>query len=215
MLPVSALEWYEATHLDGTKGLAANSPDGVRFFIRRHGEGRKYWGVTYPDGTYTHNALTQAEAKLQAESWKPDPELVQLLDDDALSVLHDSACIPSTGPDATPAAAVESASPDGGDVDLVMLVDTVVIAARNRDVPRGGRGWGYQDAGESQRRALIAIEELVKLRGVVATALRAQVAMARNNTGTQWYSNAATWSDVGAALGVSKQSAQAKYGKTG
>lgn len=48
------------------------------FTVQRHGEGRKYWGVTYPDGTYTHTALTQAEAKTQAEAWEPDPTLVQL-----------------------------------------------------------------------------------------------------------------------------------------
>lgn len=48
------------------------------FTVQRHGEGRKYWGVTYPDGTYTHTALTQAEAKAQAETWEADPTLVQL-----------------------------------------------------------------------------------------------------------------------------------------
>ena len=48
------------------------------FVVTRHGEGRKYWGVAYPDGTYTHTALTLEEAKRQAETWKRDPTLVQL-----------------------------------------------------------------------------------------------------------------------------------------
>lgn len=197
---MSALEWYEATRLDGTKGIAANSDHGVRFFVGRHGEGRKYWGVTYPDSTYTHNALTQAEAKLQAESWEPDSELVQLLDDAEISE--------SGAADVMPAAAVKS-----GPTDVVELVDALVVEVRSRPVENRGRGWGYQDAGQTQREALAAIAELAQLRAAVDRAITAQVAVARTSTGSAWYSNAATWAHIGEALGVTKQSAQAKYGK--
>lgn len=48
------------------------------YTITRHPGGRKYWGVTYPDHTYTHSALTLSEAKQQAEAWEPDPTLVEL-----------------------------------------------------------------------------------------------------------------------------------------
>lgn len=67
-------------------GALVMRTDAGVFTVQRHGEGRKYWGVTYPDGTYTHTALTQGEAKEQAEAWEPDPTLVQLeLGQDALT----------------------------------------------------------------------------------------------------------------------------------
>jgi hypothetical protein len=207
---VTALEWYEATRLDGTKGQAANVPTAVllqlreesrltRFFVARHGEGRKYWEVTYPDGTYTHNALTQAEAKQQAESWQPDPELVQLVDDvsDETDSAPAAASSASVVPDVTAAAIIHA------------IVDAA--AAQQRNWNRGGYSMNY--IGRQQQDSLTAISELVALRAAIDDDIRRLVGLARTNTsGSHWNTNAATWVDVGAALGVTKQSAQSKYG---
>lgn len=194
-------EWQRATwrtdsamYLDTERG---------RFFVMRHGEGRKYWGVQHPDGTYTHSALTQAEAKRQAEAWEPDATLTTLVD----------------APPAAAAAEARDVDTPSSTVDglrvLVELVDVIVRKARERGESNPtGRGYGYQATGNTQQGALEAIRDLVALRGVVERAINAQVAVARHNSGRSWYSNAATWSDIGEALGVSKQGAQAKYGKT-
>lgn len=181
--------------------LAGEDMDGRRFIVERHGEGRKYWGVTYPDGTYTHNALTQGEAKQQAETWRPDPTLVPLVDER------------QPGLTAELGAGTESAAPDS--FTAAAVVSAFIDAASRRDVERTRKGWGYQDAGADQQKALSVLRDLAELRRLVDESIRAQVAEARKNTGSAWYSNAATWSDVGAALGVTKQSAQAKYGRTG
>jgi hypothetical protein len=208
--------WYSGTNLEGRSVLALNIDEGEfkgrRITVARHGEGRKYWGVTYPDGTYEHSALSQTEAKQQAEAWRPDKTIVALVDEKSVQADAAPASDVSTSGGADFAAAAGITS---GALDAVELVDLVVQNATGRDIPRGGRGWGYQDAGDGQRRALVAIEDLAALRSAIDNAIRAQVAVARNNTGSSWYSNAATWADIGAALGVTKQSAQAKYGRTG
>lgn len=148
------------------------------FTIRRHGEGRKYWEVHYPDGTWTHSALSLKAAKTQAASWEPDPSLAELPEPPSL------------------AAAV---------------VSGVIDSAPPLTFPRNG--YSYQSAGEKQRRALSVIAALVELRAETELAIRHQVELARINTGGNWNSNAAVWEEVGKALGVTKQSAQAKYGK--
>lgn len=204
--------WYSGTNLEGRSAIAMNIDEGEfkgrRITVARHGEGRKYWGVTYPDGTYEHSALSQAEAKQQAERWTPDTTLTVLAGTESVKADR-SPGGSSGGVDAAAAAGMLS-----GELDAVELVDLVVQNAVGREIPRGGRGWGYQDAGDSQKRALTALGDLAALRQAVEGAIRAQVAVARNNTGSSWYSNAATWADVGAALGVTKQSAQAKFGRS-
>jgi hypothetical protein len=196
--------WYAGTSLDGRSVQALNIDSGPyagrRITVARHGEGRKYWGVTYPDGTYTHDARTQAEAKLQAEAWSPDASLVPLLE------------AGSGDADAMPAA--ELAASGAADWTAAAVVSAFVDAASRRDFEKTRKGWGYQDAGKQQQRALLVLRELAALRIEVGKAIDEQVAAARLNTGGAWYSNAATWADVGAALGVTKQSVQAKYGRS-
>lgn len=158
-----------------------------KFEVTRHAGGRKYWGVLYPDGTYTHTARTQGEAKEQAEAWSPDPTLIAL--DVSLSGNAD-----------TPAA---------------RAVSGVIDTSRGCFVPKK-RGWNANgDAGNAAKEALAALRALVDLRAAVEEAIRDQVSTARTNTATGWCSNVATWDEIGEAMRVTKQSAQARFGKTG
>lgn len=172
------------------------------FFVSRHGEGRKYWGLVYPDGTYTHNALTQAEAKKQAENWVPDATLVTL----ELGGQDDLTNPTSVSQDALPVAIANDQEPLT--VELVIagyLADAEPFKAESRSY--------YAQLGDEQKSALSNLHALAALRRAVEERIREEVYAARRNTGTsQWYTNNATWEQVGKALGVSKQSAQGRYG---
>jgi hypothetical protein len=189
--------WERATWR--TDGALYRETEEGRFFVMRHGEGRKYWGVQYPDGTYTHSALTKAEAKQQAEAWQRDPSLTTL------------AGSQSANPDTELQGATESVSTDVSPAAAV--VSAFVDALSSREFKRAQKGWDQRTAGDAQQRALGILRELAALRAAVDEAILDQVAKARKNTGSDWYPNSATWADVGAALGVTKQSAQARFGK--
>jgi hypothetical protein len=152
------------------------------FTVERHGEGRKYWGVTYPDGTYTRNALTQSEAKEQAEAWEPDPTLVPLVELDRQP-------------------------------DLTRELVERAIAAAEPFKPSGRSYYSVFSLTDSHRRALGALVELKKLRDAVQLAIVEQVAIARTDSSPSYYTKtAATWEQVGEALGITKQAASGRYG---
>lgn len=69
------------------------------------------------------------------------------------------------------------------------------------------------ETGQKQRDALQRLAALRDLREAVEAEIRSEVATARKNTRQEFYPNNASWIEVGAALGVTKQSAQARYGK--
>lgn len=196
------------------------------FTVARHGEGRKYWGVSYPDGTYTHSALTQTEAKQQAESWAPDKSLVALsgIDDardrDQSEVPDDEYRVEFANEPRQPALTVHagvagqatlthelaessSMTPAGAVSAIIDAAPAIKIQPNNP--------YSYNSHGKAQTRALQVLAALVELRAETEAAIRHQVQIARTNTGNSWNSNAATWEDVGKALGVTKQSAQARY----
>lgn len=195
--------------LDDTRG---------HFTVRRHGEGRKYWGVTYPDGTYTHNALTASAAKAQAQSWRPDPSLVSLSDnldgefidggDSSHGAEYLNVSSSRSGPVPAPSAVgtgYPPLTPAGAVSAIIDGAPAVKIATA---------AYSYNDTGASQQKALSAVVALAELRAEVEASIAQQIALARANTSHQWGSNSATWEQVGKALGVTKQSAQSRYGKT-
>jgi len=218
-------------------GYLFATDDHGRYVIERHGQGRKFWGVTFPDGTYRHNALTQAAAKLQAELWEPDPQLVQLVElveygaqrheyDDVQYVeageqsggtddnAGDDA---SSDADETPAVAAGNPSDesddhagDGGQ-DFVTIVDEsqeVVTSSWGTDRERSDR------VKEFRRHALAQLPAAVEARARIDADIARLVEEARTPNPHAYYDyGMPTWEQIGKALGVTKQSAQAKYGK--
>ncbi len=116
-------------------------------------------------------------------------------------------------------AARESCGVWAPDPSLVALVDQVSIevddaaaaaAAHDSRVPLEPiHGPINRD---SRAAALRNIATLVDLRHELEDELRRQVAVARDDGGRSYWSEARTWPDIGKALGVSKQAAAKKYG---
>ena len=233
---MSALAWV---HVDG-RAVAGDHRGS--FVVRRHGEGRKYWGVTYPDGTYTHNARTQAEAKLQAGAWEPDETLVQLVDgksaepDDEFPICNDC----GRGLTSVVGDGVNAQLCDQCDADqLDQLVDpwsdepddapaAAAVASVEADDDAGMSGQDFlPDAGDDwqtarekqdnlrrhRRSALECIPSLVAARASLDAQIAEMVERARLTSGSYYDYDRPTWEQIGKALGVTKQSAQAKYGK--
>jgi len=168
----------------GLTGWLSRSGHQLRYHVQRHGEGRKYWEAHYPDGTHTDNHRTMEEAKRACENWEPDPTLVPLVEQ--TTEVDDSA---SAG-DATPFRAVIAAH----------LWDT--RPPINRTV---------------KAEALKNLITLAQMRATVETLIQEQIAIARTAKRLHWGGWAygaepRTWSEIGGALGVSKQAAAKRYG---
>lgn len=154
-----------------------------RYRVERHGEGRSRWDVVLPDGT-TETVQRKADAVARAESWEPDSELVPLVD-------------------------AETGDPDD---DLVAQIMRLAALLNGDEKAPPTNVYSYNSTGTRQNDALKALRGLSRLRVEVETLVQASVDVARTNDGNSWNSNAATWEQVGAALGVKKQSASARYG---
>ena len=163
-----------------------------RFRVERHGEGRSRWDVTTPDGVTT-TVERKSDAVELAESWTPDESLVPLVDE------------------------IEDPTPrswsDWTDDELrAYVVDVALGIDGDEQAPRDNV-YAYTSTGKEQQTALKAARGLTRLRKLIDAEIMSQVAGARYNTGTQWSSNAATWSQVGAAVGITKQSASSRFGR--
>lgn len=71
------------------------------------------------------------------------------------------------------------------------------------------RSVGYN---ERRRKAMGNLRMLRELRAAVEEEIEHNVAAAREQGGS-WYDKGLSWETVGGALGVTKQAAQARYGK--
>ena len=153
------------------------------FSVTRHGESRKYWEAHYPDGTHTATFTTMESAKRRCEDWEPDPTLVPLVDA------------------ATTHVAPAAAEP---------LPFRTVIDAHLWDV-------SGPTTHTSKAHALNNVHVLTQMRATVEQLIRENIATARTGVrdnwgGWRWGHEPRTWSDIGRALGVSKQAAATRYG---
>ena len=176
--------------------------------VQRHGTGRKYWEAHYPDGTHVDNFTTAAAAKRSCEQWEVDPTLVPLVDEETTPVVTP----PATGQDSlTDAGVDEETTPVVTSPAEELLPFRSVIADHLWDAS------GDPVTRSIRAEALKNVATLAQMRATVEQLLRDQIAIARTGKKDRWggfrYGDEPrTWSEIGAALGVSKQAAATRYG---
>lgn len=182
---MSGVEWDDAQ----TSGSDAA---GRVYRVGRHGAGRSHWDAALPDGSTS--TLTSKKAALEACEDFAEQFPPQLLGQEDLTV----------------ELAQEAEDPD---VQLrATLVRLALDVDGGRPAPKKQGYYSGGGTGAEQTKALKVIRGLAGTRAALEREMQAQVDAARLNTGSSWYSNAATWDLVGEALGVSKQSASTRYG---
>ena len=183
------ITWWEAD--DALGRVYSNGTDslGRHYIVQRHGAGRSHWDAVLPDGS-TETFTRKSDATAACEAWE------ELLPGEVSG-------------ESNPSDRDETASPD-----LPAALAALANEFSTYD-PRGADRssmYGYNSAGEKQLAALHAIRGLAIIRAEIETLIQSAVDAARVNSGNSWSSNAATWDQVGGALGVKKQSASARYG---
>ena len=202
--------------------------------VQRHGAGRSHWDALLPDGTST-TVTSLSAAKALCEAWKPDSTLVTLTpprseqlgpedavyDDDVWDDDNDDyddveetgeTDTPSTsGQDTLPVAAAAALTSESTDDELIAMLTALATILDGNTAPPKPHRYGTTSAGKEQQDALKAVRGLARLRRLVEQAVIVQVDESRRS-GSSYYPNAATWELVGAALGVTKQSARTRYG---
>lgn len=179
----------------GVTGWLTRSGQQRTYAVTRHGEGRKYWEAHYPDGTHVDNFRTMEDAKRSCESWEPDATLVPLVDEATTTV------------DTTPAQETTEVVQPPADVEMPYravfqphLWDTEPPYTRT-----------------VRAEALKNVAVLGEMRSTIEALIREQIAITRTGVrnnwgGYRWGDEPRTWSEIGKALGVSKQAAATRYG---
>ena len=199
--------------------------------VTRHGSGRSHWDALFPDGTST-KVTSLSAAKALCEAWKPDSTLVTLTppidgqggltvdqdddwpwnDEDDVEETGETDTPSTSGQDTLPVAAAAALTSESTDDELIAMLTALATILDGNTAPPKPHRYGTTSAGKEQQDALKAVRGLARLRRLVEEAVIVQVDESRRNTGSSYYPNAATWELVGAALGVTKQSARTRYG---
>jgi hypothetical protein len=231
---VTGINWTTSSEFGHLGYPEEPDPGRLPFRVRRRENTRRFWVAIYPDGTSENNFTTLAAAKESCETWQPDTSLVALIEE---AETHGLPRGETTSVDSArartapgPAAVLRELgrSAGGGTTEVVPAAAepaTTILAPPPGDELLPFRSvfqahlW---DTGTPVTRtvrgeALKNIATLAAMRATVEQLLREQIAVARTGVKSNWggyrYGDEPrTWTEIGSALGVSKQAAAARYG---